>query len=162
MLLEMDSITKSYGLVRANQNVNFNLRKGEVHALIGENGAGKTTLMRILYGMESPTSGQIKIDGKPVTFHDPTDAIKHKIGMVHQHFMLFPAFSIAENIVIGGEPKKGIVFDRKQAIEQTIALSEQYGMPVDPKESCRLLARYAAASGNTKSAISRCRNNYFR
>jgi len=134
MLLEMDSITKSYGSVRANHNVNFNLRKGEVHALIGENGAGKTTLMRILYGMESPTSGQIKIDGKPVTFHDPTDAIKHKIGMVHQHFMLFPDFSIAENIVIGGEPKKGIVFDRKQAIEQTIALSEQYGMPVDPKK----------------------------
>lgn len=134
MLLEMDSITKSYGSVRANHNVNFNLRRGEVHALIGENGAGKTTLMRILYGMESPTSGQIKIEGKPVTFHDPTDAIKHKIGMVHQHFMLFPAFSIAENIVIGGEPKKGVVFNRKQAIEQTIALSEQYGMPVDPKK----------------------------
>src|SRR5690606_42035743 len=112
MLLEMDSITKSYGLVRANQNVNFNLRKGEVHALIGETGAGKTTLMRILYGMESPTSGQIKIDGKPVTLHDPTDAIKHKIGRVHQHFMLFPPFSIAEHIVIAGEPNRGISFRR--------------------------------------------------
>ncbi|MFC6331508.1 ABC transporter ATP-binding protein [Paenibacillus septentrionalis] len=134
MLLEMDSITKKYGTVTANQDVNFNLRKGEVHALIGENGAGKTTLMRILYGMESSTSGQIKVDGKPVSFQDPTDAIKHKIGMVHQHFMLFPAFSIAENIVIGGEPKKGVIFDRKQAIEKTNELSQQYGMPVDPKK----------------------------
>ncbi|GIP16841.1 sugar ABC transporter ATP-binding protein [Paenibacillus montaniterrae] len=134
MLLEMDSITKSYGLVTANRNVSFNLRKGEVHALIGENGAGKTTLMRILYGMESPTSGHIKINGQPVVFHDPTDAIKHKIGMVHQHFMLFPAFSIAENIVIGREPKKSMMFDRKKAIEETISISEKYNMPVDPKK----------------------------
>lgn len=134
MLLEMDSITKSYGSVTANRNVSFNLRKGEVHALIGENGAGKTTLMRILYGMESPTSGHIKMNGQQVSFHDPTDAIKHKIGMVHQHFMLFPAFSIAENIVIGREPKKGMMFDRKHAVEETIKLSAQYNMPVDPKK----------------------------
>lgn len=133
MLLEMDNITKSYGTVTANRNVSFNLRKGEVHALIGENGAGKTTLMRILYGMESPTSGVIKVNGQPVSFHDPTDSIKHKIGMVHQHFMLFPAFSIAENIVIGREPKKGLMFDRKHAIQETTALSEKYGMPVEPK-----------------------------
>jgi ABC-type uncharacterized transport system ATPase subunit len=134
MLLEMDSISKSYGSVAANRNVSFNLRKGEVHALIGENGAGKTTLMRILYGMESPTSGHIKIDGQNVSFHDPTDAIKHKIGMVHQHFMLFPAFSIAENIVIGREPKTGVMFDRKGAIEEIKKLSKQYNMPVDPKK----------------------------
>lgn len=134
MLLEMDNITKSYGTVIANRNVSFNLRKGEVHALIGENGAGKTTLMRILYGMESPTSGEIKVNGAPVAFHDPTDAIKHKIGMVHQHFMLFSSFSIAENIVIGREPKKGMLFNRKAAIEETLKLSEKYGMPVDPKQ----------------------------
>ncbi|MCR8655784.1 ABC transporter ATP-binding protein [Paenibacillus endoradicis] len=133
MLLEMDSITKSYGSVTANHNVNFNLRKGEVHALIGENGAGKTTLMRILYGMERPTSGEIRIDGKAVTFNDPTDAIGQNIGMVHQHFMLFSAFTIAENIVIGREPSKGVKFDRKTAIEETLKLSERYGMPVNPK-----------------------------
>jgi len=134
MLLEMDSITKTYGSVTANRDVSFNLRKGEVHALIGENGAGKTTLMRILYGMESPTSGHIKIEGKEVSFNDPTDAISHKIGMVHQHFMLFPAFSIAENIVIGREPKKGGFFNRKKAIEETIKLSQQYNILVDPKQ----------------------------
>ncbi|HIW34259.1 MAG TPA: ABC transporter ATP-binding protein [Candidatus Paenibacillus intestinavium] len=134
MLLEMDSITKSYGSVTANHSVNFNLRKGEVHALIGENGAGKTTLMRILYGMERPTSGEIRINGKVVAFHDPTDAIGQNIGMVHQHFMLFPAFTIAENIVIGREPSKGLKFDRKTAIEGTLQLSQQYGMPVNPKQ----------------------------
>jgi len=134
MLLEMDSITKSYGTVQANKNISFDLRKGEVHALIGENGAGKTTLMRILYGMESPTSGQIKVNGEVVNFLNPTDAIDHKIGMVHQHFMLFSAFTIAENIVIGQEPKSGVVFNRKQAVAETIKLSEQYGMPVDPTQ----------------------------
>lgn len=132
MLLEMKSISKSYGTVIANNDVNFNLKKGEVHALIGENGAGKTTLMRILYGMEAPTSGEILLNGKPVVFHNPTDAIANKIGMVHQHFMLFSSFSIAENIVIGREPKKGMTFNRKEAIEATKALSEQFSMPVDP------------------------------
>lgn len=132
MLLEMKSISKSYGTVVANDDVSFNLKKGEVHALIGENGAGKTTLMRILYGMESPTSGEIFINGKQVVFQDPNDAIANKIGMVHQHFMLFSSFSIAENIVIGKEPKKGLTFNRKEAIEATKALSEKYSMPVDP------------------------------
>lgn len=132
MLLEMKSISKSYGTVIANNDVNFNLKKGEVHALIGENGAGKTTLMRILYGMEAPTSGEILLNGKPVVFHNPTDAIANKIGMVHQHFMLFSSFSIAENIVIGREPKKGMTFNRKAAIEATKALSEKFSMPVEP------------------------------
>ena len=132
MLLEMKSISKSYGTVIANNDVSFNLKKGEVHALIGENGAGKTTLMRILYGMESPTSGEIILNGKPVVFQNPTDAIANKIGMVHQHFMLFSSFSIAENIVVGKEPKKGLTFNRKEAIAATKALSEKYSMPVDP------------------------------
>ncbi|CAM4247467.1 ABC transporter ATP-binding protein [Paenibacillus alkaliterrae] len=132
MLLQMDSITKSYGSVTANSNVHFSLRKGEIHALVGENGAGKTTLMRILYGMESPTSGEIQLNGKPVSLGSPADAIKHKIGMVHQHFMLFPTFTIAENIVIGREPSKGVGFDRKAAAAETERLGKQYGMLVDP------------------------------
>ncbi|OMF31729.1 ABC transporter ATP-binding protein [Paenibacillus sp. FSL H8-0548] len=132
MLLHMEGITKSYGSVTANSHVHFSLQKGEIHALVGENGAGKTTLMRILYGMESPTSGQILLGGKPVSFASPADAIKHKIGMVHQHFMLFPTFTIAENIVIGREPSKGVGFDRKAAALETERLGKLYGMPVDP------------------------------
>ncbi|WP_028611756.1 ABC transporter ATP-binding protein [Paenibacillus harenae] len=132
MLLQMNNITKSYGNVTANSNVAFSLRKGEIHALVGENGAGKTTLMRILYGMENPTSGEIRLEGKPVSFSSPEDAISHKIGMVHQHFMLFPTFTIAENIVIGREPSSGIGFDRKAAAAVTEQLGRQFGMPVDP------------------------------
>ncbi|WP_141504212.1 ABC transporter ATP-binding protein [Paenibacillus luteus] len=132
MLLQMESITKSYGSVIANNQVHFSLKRGEIHALVGENGAGKTTLMRILYGMESPTSGEILLNGKPVSFASPADAIKHKIGMVHQHFMLFPTFTIAENIVIGREPSKGVGFDRKAAAAETERLGKLYGMPIDP------------------------------
>lgn len=132
MLLQMNSITKSYGSVTANSNVDFSLNKGEIHALVGENGAGKTTLMRILYGMESPTSGEILLNGKQAFFENPADAIEHKIGMVHQHFMLFPTFTIAENIVIGREPSKGIGFDRKSAAAETERLGKQFGMPIDP------------------------------
>ncbi|MBD2872675.1 ABC transporter ATP-binding protein [Paenibacillus arenilitoris] len=134
MLLEMEKITKSYGNVTANSDVCFTLRKGEIHALVGENGAGKTTLMRILYGMESPTSGEIRLDGKGVSFASPADAIAHKIGMVHQHFMLFPTFTIAENIVIGREPSKGIGFDRQAAAATVEQLGKQFGMPVDPRK----------------------------
>lgn len=132
MLLQMDSITKSYGTVAANKGVSFNLRKGEVHALIGENGAGKTTLMRILYGMEMPDSGSIQVNGKPVHMQNPLDAMQSGIGMVHQHFMLFSSFTVAENIVIGQEPRKRGVFDRAEAASQTEQLARQYGMPVDP------------------------------
>lgn len=141
MLLQMDNITKSYGSVTANSGVSFNLQKGEIHALIGENGAGKTTLMRILYGMESPTSGEIRLNGQAVSFDSPAAAIANKIGMVHQHFMLFPSFTIAENIVIGREPSKVVGFDRKTAIADVDALSKRYGMPVDPTqkvEECSL------------------------
>ncbi|MFD0588216.1 ABC transporter ATP-binding protein [Paenibacillus sp. GCM10027627] len=133
MLLQMNRITKTYGNVTANSDVSFNLRKGEIHAVIGENGAGKTTLMRILYGMESPTSGEIVLNGKAVTLASPTDAIKHGIGMVHQHFMLFSSFTVAENIVIGKEPAKAVGFDRKAAASETERLAKLYGMPVDPK-----------------------------
>ncbi|MGG4146919.1 ABC transporter ATP-binding protein [Paenibacillus algorifonticola] len=141
MLLQMNKITKSYGALKANSEVDFSLLKGEIHALVGENGAGKTTLMRILYGMETPTSGSIVVNGKQVAFHSPSDAINSKIGMVHQHFMLFPTFTISENIVIGREPAKAVSFDRKQAALITEQLGASYGMPVDPwkkVEDCSL------------------------
>ncbi|MCM3784649.1 ABC transporter ATP-binding protein [Neobacillus mesonae] len=132
MLLEMIGITKKYGTLTANHDVRFDLNEGEVHALVGENGAGKTTLMRMLYGMEQPTSGSIRIHGKEVQFASPSQAMEHGIGMVHQHFMLFPSFSVAENIVIGREPSANGVFDRKQAAKTVEELGRKYGMPVDP------------------------------
>ncbi|NMO95089.1 ABC transporter ATP-binding protein [Paenibacillus lemnae] len=135
MLLQMENITKMYGGFSANRSIDFSLQPGEVHAIVGENGAGKTTLMRILYGMEQPTSGTIRVDGREVTFDSPLDAIKQGIGMVHQHFMLFPSFSIAENIVIGSEPGKALRFDRRQAAEIVKGLCEKYGMKVDPEAS---------------------------
>ncbi|MDD9268828.1 ABC transporter ATP-binding protein [Paenibacillus sp. GCM10023248] len=132
MLLQMRQITKAYGNLTANSNVDFSLRQGEIHALVGENGAGKTTLMRILYGMEQPTAGSILLNGQEIRFSNPTDAIRHGIGMVHQHFMLFPTFTVAENIVIGNEPRAGVAFDRKTAVQQVEALCEKYRLPIDP------------------------------
>ncbi|NQX71791.1 ABC transporter ATP-binding protein [Paenibacillus alba] len=132
MLLQMRQITKTYGNLTANSNVDFSLRQGEIHALVGENGAGKTTLMRILYGMEQPTAGSILLNGKEVLFTNPTEAIRHRIGMVHQHFMLFPSFTVAENIVIGNEPKTGMAFDRKKAVQQVEDLCAKYRLPIDP------------------------------
>ena len=130
--LEMNNMTKSYGGFLANENISLALKKGEVHAIVGENGAGKTTLMRMLYGMEQPTSGDIVIDEKIVTFKGPDDAIKHGIGMVHQHFMLFSDFTCAENIMIGREPKKSGFFDRKIGIKTVQQLAEKYQIQVRP------------------------------
>ncbi len=130
--LEMKNMTKMYGSFKANDSISLSLKAGEVHAVIGENGAGKTTLMRMLYGMEQPTSGEIFIDGKNVTFNNPNDAIKNRIGMVHQHFMLFPDFTAAENIVIGREPKQADFFNRKKAVEMVQGLVEKYQIPVRP------------------------------
>ncbi|RAV19299.1 ABC transporter ATP-binding protein [Paenibacillus contaminans] len=133
MLLQMEQITKTYGELTANKAVDFTLREGEVHAIVGENGAGKTTLMRILYGMEQPTSGAIRIRGKEASFGSPRDAITSGIGMVHQHFMLFSSFTVAENVVIGAEPVKGAWFDRRKAVERVNELSRTYGIPVEPE-----------------------------
>ncbi len=133
MLLEMKNICKMYGSLQANNNVNVTLKDGEVLAIVGENGAGKSTCMKILYGLERPTSGEIFLDGKPYSMKSPTDAIKAGIGMVQQHFMLFSEFTVAENIVYGNEPNKSmLMFDRKKAIQTVKELSEKYLLDVDP------------------------------
>jgi|YNPNPStandDraft_1061719.scaffolds.fasta_scaffold00126_18 ABC-type uncharacterized transport system ATPase subunit len=131
-LVEMRNIVKIYpnGVV-ANNGVNFSVERGEIHALVGENGAGKTTLMKVLYGLEHPTSGEILIEGKPVHFHSPDDAIAAGIGMVHQNFMLVPSFTIAENIVLGKEPTRRGLLDKAEAIRITEELSRQYGLKVE-------------------------------
>lgn len=131
IVVEMREITKKFGGFTANDKVNLTVHKGEVHAILGENGAGKSTLMNVLYGLYKPTSGQILINGNPVTFNGPKDAIKAGIGMVHQHFMLIQPFTVAENIVLGVEPTKGVVVDKKKTKEKVEELSKRYGMKID-------------------------------
>ncbi len=130
----MRHITKIYpNGVLADNDVSFEVRAGEIHALVGENGAGKSTLMKILYGMERPTSGQIFLRGAPVTIHTPHEAIALGIGMVHQNFMLVPSFTVAENIVLGTEPLRGVFVDKRAAVAATTRLAQQYGLNVDPE-----------------------------
>src|SRR3712207_9250496 len=107
VVLEMRGVTKTFGATRANDDVSITLRRGEILGLLGENGAGKSTLMKILYGLYTPDAGSIYIDGEEVEIHDPKDAVERGIGMVHQHFTLIPPLTVAENIVLGAEPRKG-------------------------------------------------------
>lgn len=130
-ILELRDVTKIYpGGVLANYKVNFNLREGEIHALVGENGAGKSTMMKILYGMEEVTSGQIFLRGEPVRFGSSMDAIQHGIGMVHQHFMLVDSFTAAENVMLGRR-QGGPLVHRKQELEAVAAIAEQYKFDLD-------------------------------
>lgn len=130
----MKHITKVYGSLYANDDVHLTLEKGEVLAVVGENGAGKSTLMKILYGLEQPTSGEIYLGGELQHFRSPYDAIAKKIGMVQQHFMLLGPCTVAENIVYGREPKKhGLFFDREAAVRVTEELCEKYGLHIDPR-----------------------------
>ena len=132
-LLEAIGIGKTYpGGVVANDGVNLVIEPGEVHAVVGENGAGKSTLMKILFGIEQPNAGTLTLDGKPVTFSRPREAIEAGIGMVFQHFSLVPSFSVYENVVMGSEPRRGITFDRKKAIAEVQALSDKFRLKVDP------------------------------
>src|SRR5437588_10033149 len=133
LAIEMQNICKAWPGVVANDHVNLAVRKGEIHALVGENGAGKTTLINILYGLIHPDSGEIYINGQLVHISGPRDAIRLKIGMVHQHFMLIPPLTVAENIVLGHEPGTvRSVYDVKAAREAILKLSKQYGLPIDP------------------------------
>ncbi len=130
----MRGITKRFPRVVANDEVDFRVHKGEIHALVGENGAGKSTLMKILYGLYQKDRGQIFIRGKEMDIFSPSVAISQGIGMVHQHFMLIPPLTVAENVVLGMEPRRGRIFnDRKRAIEEVSRLSERYGLKVDPE-----------------------------
>ena len=132
-LLEMRGITKRFPGVLANDDVDFDLRRGEVHALLGENGAGKSTLMSILYGLYHPDEGQILLSGKPVRIDSPRAAIDLGIGMVHQHFMLIPVMTVTENIVLGIEPyHRGVFLDHGAARERVLDLSKSFGLSVDP------------------------------
>ncbi len=131
-LLELTGITKRFPGVVANDHVDFDLRRGEVHALLGENGAGKSTLMNILYGLYQPDEGEIRLDGAPIRIESPSDAIAHGIGMVHQHFMLIPVMTVAENIVLASEPTKGPFLDLAAAEERVRELSRRHGLAVDP------------------------------
>jgi len=132
LALEAKGITKRFPGVLANDHVDFDLRKGEIHALLGENGAGKTTLMNIIYGLYAQDEGQVFLAGKQVDIHDSNNAIAHGIGMVHQHFMLIPVFTVAENIMLGAETVRGLKLDRRGVAARVRELSHQYGLDVDP------------------------------
>ncbi len=133
VVLELHGITKQFPGVLANDHIDLDLRRGEVHALLGENGAGKSTLMNILYGLYKPDEGQIVLNGKPVTFSSAKDAIGQGIGMVHQHFMLIPVMTVAENIVLGTEPTEaGIVLDYGGARRRVEELAQTFGFQIDP------------------------------
>lgn len=141
VVLDAKGITKKFPGVLANDNVNFDLRKGEIHVLLGENGAGKSTLMNILYGLYKPDSGEVIVDGNQMQLNSSRDAIHHGIGMVHQHFMLIPVFTVTENIMLGAETDHRaspnemplVKLDRKEVAKKVADLSHQYGLDVDPE-----------------------------
>ncbi len=134
-IVEFKNITMEFPGVRANDDVSLSIRKGEIFALVGENGAGKSTLMNILYGILTPTNGQVVIKGRPITEYNPKNAIALGVGMVHQHFMLVPSFTVAQNIVLSREPKKhGILYDLEAANQAVADLSAEYGLHVNPTD----------------------------
>ena len=131
-VIEMLNITKEFPGIKANDNVTLQLKRGEIHALLGENGAGKSTLMSVLFGLYQPEKGIIKKDGKEVKIHNPNDATALHIGMVHQHFKLVECFTVLDNIILGAEPVNGVVVNRKAARKKVLELSQRYGLKVDP------------------------------
>ena len=130
--IEMLNITKRFPGIIANDNITLQLRKGEIHALLGENGAGKSTLMSVLFGLYQPEAGKILKDGQEVKIRNPNDATALHIGMVHQHFKLVECFTVLDNIILGAEPMNGPVVDRAKARKKVIELSERYGLHIDP------------------------------
>ncbi len=131
LAVDMRRITKKFGDFAANENIDLQVRTGEIHALLGENGAGKSTLMNVLYGLLTPTSGEIYINGEHVTINSPNKAIELGLGMVHQHFMLIQPFTVVENIILGEEITKGIALDFKEARRRVEELTSNYNLKVD-------------------------------
>ena len=131
-VLQMNHIMKIYGNgVVANEDVSLELRKGEIHALLGENGAGKSTLMKVLFGLEAPDQGDIILNGQKTTIKSPQEAISKGIGMVHQHFMLVPSLTVAQNIILGVAPKKGLFIDMDKAVKAARDIAEEYNFDLD-------------------------------
>ena len=137
VVVEMRNVTKQFGDFKANDNINLEVRKGEIHALLGENGAGKSTLMNVLTGLLEPTEGEIRIKGETVKIDSPDVADRLGIGMVHQHFMLIDKFSVAENIMLGNEEHRGGMIDTDSTAKGILELSERYGLKVDPYAKVR-------------------------
>ena len=131
-VIEMLNITKEFPGIKANDNVTLQLKKGEIHALLGENGAGKSTLMSVLFGLYQPDQGTIKKDGKVVHINNPNDANALNIGMVHQHFKLVDVFSVLDNIILGAEDARLGFLQKKDARKKVLELSDRYGMRIDP------------------------------
>src|SRR3989441_6591567 len=132
-VLELRTISKRFPGVVANDRVDFDLQRGEVHALLGENGAGKTTLMNVLYGLYKPDEGELVLNGKHVSFGSAKDAIRAGIGMVHQHFMLIPVMTVAENIVLGSEPTEAhVLLDYREARKRVDDIAHTFGFHIDP------------------------------
>mgnify|MGYP001046104349 FL=1 len=135
--VEMRGITKRFPGIVANDRIDLQVRKGEIHALLGENGAGKTTLMNILFGLCQPDEGEIYIHGRKVGITGPQKAIELGIGMIHQHFMLVEPYTVLQNIILGAEPRKGVMIDYREALDRVKELSAKYGLHVDPHRTIR-------------------------
>jgi len=130
--VKMEKISKSFNDVKVLDSIEFKLKRGSIHGLLGENGAGKTTLMNILYGLYNQEDGEIFINGKKENISSPVKAISLGIGMVHQHFMLARPFSVVENVMLGRKSRRGILLDTKQTAEELKTLAEKYKMEIDP------------------------------
>jgi len=141
IVLSVEGLSKIYpNGTKAVQDVSFDLRRGEIHAIVGENGAGKSTVMKMIYGLERPTSGRIRVAGQPVEFAAPQDAIELRIGLVHQHLMLIESLSVAENIALGSEPVRGAFLDRAKMNAGIAEIAAQYGMAINPNATVGTLA----------------------
>jgi len=132
IMIETQNLTKKFGDFVANNNINLQVDEQEIKCIVGENGAGKSTLMNMLYGVFKPTSGKVLLKWEELAMNSPTDAIRHGIGMVHQHFKLVPSFTVYENILLGSEITKNGLIDRKQEIEKVRELIEEYHFQIDP------------------------------